>query len=158
MMWSDRTWNDAVAEIQCSFICEWDASVKIPGKITGKITTSVTGQNSPIVGATVTVLETGQSVETGTDGNYIFNDILEGEYTVKVQMNGFNTLQLMNVAITGGNTTEIPAKEMFFECGVKGDMNDDGKISLEEAIKTLQIVSGIKYGPPDPDGMLSDVK
>lgn len=59
-------------------------------------------------------------------------------------MNGFNTLQLTDVSISDGGTTDITAKEMVFGCGLKGDMNDDGKISLEEAINALQTVSGIK--------------
>lgn len=113
------------------------------GKIIGKMTTSVTGQITPVVGATVTVPETGQTVKTGTDGAYTLNDVPEGKYTVSIQMNGFNTVKLKDVPIADGGTTDLSEKEMTFGCGLKGDINDDGKIGLEEAINALQTVSGI---------------
>ena len=105
--------------------------------LSGKVITSVTGQTMPVIGATVTVIETGQSVVTGNDGTYSLTDIPEGKYTVKIEMNGFSTLRLTDV------TTDIGITELFIGCGLKGDINDDGKIGLEEAIKALKVVSGI---------------
>jgi len=125
MIWEQDTWYIGV------------------GKLKGKITTSVTGQNTPIVGATV-VTDTGQTVKTGTDGSYTLSDVPEGKHTVSFKMNGFSTVQLTDVSVSEGGTTDLAVKEMAFGCGLKGDIDDDGKIGLEEAVKALQTVSGIQ--------------
>lgn len=111
----------------------WDTMIQeqdnwyIPiGKLTGKIITSVTGQTTNIVGATITIAETGQSVKTGIDGAYTLNDIPIGKYTVKIQMNGFNPIQLTDVSISEGGTTNF-TNEMAVGCGLKGDMDDNEK-------------------------------
>ncbi|GEM_PF-3484934 len=39
---------------------------------------------------------------------------------------------------------DVEARDSLTRCGVKGDINDDDKIGLEEAIHALQMVSGIK--------------
>ena len=132
MIWDQDNWYEAVAGA---------------GSISGHIESLVTGQISNILGATVTVLETGQSTTTDADGNYTLSDLQVGTYTLKIQKTGFETVVLNDIQVLENQNTSAPLTDMTFascDCGLKGDINDDGKIGLEEAIWALQIVSGIE--------------
>jgi len=120
------------------------------GNISGRVTTSVTGQLTSIFGATVTIVETGQSTTSDDNGDYIFSNVLVGTYTIRVEKDGFETIPSVNVQVQSGQTTSIPGGEMTF--ALEGeefpcDVNEDGKIGLEEAIYVLQIMAGIKQDP-----------
>ena len=115
--------------------------------ISGQVTTSLTGQMTNVVGATVTIVETGQSTTTDGQGNYRLADVAAGTYTVRIEKDNLETILLTDVGVTPGQTTSLQPSDMSVATaisGLKGDINDDGRIGLEEAINALQVVSGIE--------------
>jgi len=70
------------------------------GSISGNVTTSVAGQTTNVVGASITVIGTGKSTSSDHEGNFTLSDIPVGEYTVKIEMTGFEIISLSNIQIT----------------------------------------------------------
>lgn len=106
--------------------------------IFGKITTSVTGQETGIKGATITVTEAGKTGTSDSGGVYLIPDIPVETYTVKIEKTGFNTVTATGVQVTEKNMTDV-SKTMTVG---GGDINGDGKVGLEEAIHALKTASG----------------
>lgn len=114
------------------------------GSISGKIVTDVTGQLTNIMGATITITETNQSIISDNDGIFSFPEVSTGTYTIKIEKNGFETLILNNIIVVKDTDTSLSVINLSFRnCGLKGDFNDDNRIDLTEAIHALQIVSGL---------------
>ena len=114
--------------------------------ISGQVTTSLTGELTNVVGATVTIVQTGQSTTTDGQGNYRLADVPVGTYTVRIEKDNLETILLTDVDVISGQTTSLQPSDMSVATGVsglKGDINDDGRIGLEEAVNALQVVSGI---------------
>ena len=66
----------------------------------------------------------------------------EGTYTLKIEKNGFETQLYNNVSVSKNQNNELSTVKLAFKnCGIKGDMNDDGVIDLKEVIHALQVVS-----------------
>ena len=55
-----------------------------------------------------------------------------------------------NLDGTGHDVWKIPADEYSLASWLTGDINGDGKVGLEDAVNTLQIVSGLKTAGSDP--------
>lgn len=72
------------------------------GKIIGSVADITTGE--PVTGANVTLSPGGKSVITGFDGNFSFEQLEAGEYTLEVSKEGYypNTT---NVKVKGGENT-----------------------------------------------------
>jgi len=111
------------------------------GSISGQVTTSITGQISSIYGATVLIIETGQTTTTDQNGNFSFT-AQPGIYSIKIEKNNFVSLKQTGVQVNEGGAISLPASQL--SAPMKGDVNDDGKIGLEDAIHALQVVSGVK--------------
>ncbi len=74
----------------------------------GLLTGIVQNKNNdePIEGATVLIVETNDTTETDEDGEYDFDKINVGTYTLKGIMDGFKDVIIENVVIEKDNTTQ----------------------------------------------------
>ena len=115
------------------------------GHIELQLATSVTGQPTSLLGATVTLTQNGQTATPHGNGTYTFTDVPLGTYSVQIEKSNFNSEVLGNIEVSEGQTTSPPIQEMIFSCesGLEGDINGQGQIGLEEAINALKVVSGI---------------
>ena len=78
----------------------------------GRISGNVTDQTGGVVaGATVTITDqdrgTVRSLVTDAAGAYAAPSLIPGQYTVRVEANGFNASELKNVEVTVGGDTEL---------------------------------------------------
>ena len=78
------------------------------GVLTGRV---VDSSGSPVANATVTVtsVDNGQarSATTGTDGSYSFNDLLLGNYRMKLEATGFQTLEIPSATVDGSKPSVV---------------------------------------------------
>ena len=120
----------------------WQFNTPIVGNISGQIGTDITGQDTSIVGATITILETGQTAITDENGNYLLSSVPVGDnYTIAVSKKYFTTALVKGVSVIQDQTTPIALQQMgVVDC----DMAADGKIGLKEAINALQTAAGIR--------------
>ncbi len=120
------------------------------GSIIGRIMTEVTGQSTAVVGALITVVETGQTAISDIEGRYVFDDVPAGNYTLKIEMAGFEAAYLQGIEVIEGSQTDMPSSDLVFaqaeEC-LPGDTNNDGKLGLEDAVYILQFLTGIERQP-----------
>ncbi|WP_165503556.1 TonB-dependent receptor domain-containing protein [Pedobacter hiemivivus] len=74
-----------------------------PGRISGKI---VDEKGEPLPGASVKLIETGQTVQSSVDGTYQFN-VASGNYTIEVSYISFQTKRISDVAVKIGGLTKL---------------------------------------------------
>lgn len=72
------------------------------GKISGKVTY---GENTPLHDASVKIVQLNQSVSTDEEGNYSFDAIVPGRYTLLVHVEGFSDLARTVTIAAGGTET-----------------------------------------------------
>ena len=81
------------------------------GVLTGKV---VDSSGSPVANATVTVtsVDNGQarSATTGTDGSYRFDDLPPGNYRMKLEATGFQTLEIPSATVDGTKPSVVDEK------------------------------------------------
>ncbi|HVT27360.1 MAG TPA: carboxypeptidase-like regulatory domain-containing protein, partial [Lacipirellulaceae bacterium] len=82
---------------------------------TADIVGTVTDASGAVLpGATITLTNTGTSVsrttQTSGTGDYIFNLLQVGTYSVKVEMKGFKTFTAPGIAIAAGDRARVDAK------------------------------------------------
>lgn len=109
------------------------------GVISGVLRTSVTGQTVGVEGANITVVETGQTAVSGTNGNYVVM-VPAGTYTLRIEKQSFGSVTLNNIAVADGETTPTETEMTL----MPGDYNGNGTVGLEDAAGILQIVSGLR--------------
>lgn len=68
----------------------------LAGAVTGTVTDQTSG--APLAGASVIVLETGDSTTTDASGQYLFDNIADGRYTLLVGLTDYQPLILTNVS------------------------------------------------------------
>jgi len=128
--------------------------------ISGRIYTTLAGYNQLDVRyATVALEGTDYTTTTDVNGYFMFQNVPDGSYTLtinasdfvsvtqQVTLTGENSVTLdlpLTIAGTGGIYTQAELDEAVSNEMKKYDPSRDGKVSLEEAIHALQIVSGIK--------------
>lgn len=69
------------------------------GKISGKVTY---GENTALHDASVKIVQLNQTVSTDTDGNYSFESVAPGRYTILVHFEGFADAAKTIVLVAGG--------------------------------------------------------
>lgn len=74
-----------------------------PGNISGRI---VDEKGGPLPGATLKVLETGQTIQTDPNGNYSLS-LKPGNYTIEVSYISFLTQRMTGVTVKEGKTTAL---------------------------------------------------
>src|SRR5437867_1611820 len=70
------------------FVLSLSAVAQNGGKITGRVVFA--GNSLPLSGATVQIVQLRRSVVTDSNGNYEFNGIPFGRYTILVRQDGFS--------------------------------------------------------------------
>lgn len=81
-----------------------DTPFEIYGTIAGQVTDYDTG--NPLINAQVTLIPGAKTTQTGTDGAFSFSGLDEGQYTVSVQKNGYQSNR-KNVTVVSGETVSI---------------------------------------------------
>lgn len=128
--------------------------------ISGRIYTTIAGYNQlNIRYATVALEGTDYTTTTDVNGYFMFQNVPNGSYTLtinasdfvfvpqQVTLTGENSVSLdlpLTVAAAGGLYTQAELDEAVSNEMRKYDPSGDGKVSLEEAIHAIQIVSGIR--------------
>lgn len=134
--------------------------VSSTGNISGVVTTKLFGQSVNVAGATVTVSGTQVSTVTDAAGNYTLADVPPGTHDLEIMMEHFAPVTVSGVIVTAGATTPVSTDDTILTLSYgfsqaeldaailaeqqRWDANGDGQIGLEEAIRSLQIVSGIE--------------
>ncbi len=81
------------------------------GVLTGRV---VDSSGSPVANATVTVTSVdnaqARSATTGTDGSYRFDDLPLGNYRVKLEAAGFQTLEIPSATVDGTKPSVVDEK------------------------------------------------
>ncbi len=85
-----------------------DASLAPGGVIDGNVVDATAG-NVPIAGATVTCTCGSGSTSTDNNGNFAFDDVAPGTYSLTFAFNGDVSQTVGGVGVTSGNTTEQDA-------------------------------------------------
>ena len=141
----------------------WIDDVILPlaeGHVEGKIVTDATDASTPLVNATVTLSDGTHEYTVTTDeqGEYTVYNILYGTYTLEVEKDGYQvstqsvTVDSMgirvvadtNISLVDTSTlyTQEEVDQQLADERAKWDANGDGKMSLEDAIHALQVLSG----------------
>tara|TARA_Y100001970_G_scaffold137457_2_gene169177 strand:+ start:7895 stop:10909 length:3015 start_codon:yes stop_codon:yes gene_type:complete len=84
------------------------------GKISGIVYDT---DNAPIIGASVSIVETGVGTATDYEGFYYILNLSPGTYTLKINMIGFKAFLVENVVVSVNKTTriDIQMEESFIE-------------------------------------------
>ncbi|MFL6335953.1 MAG: carboxypeptidase-like regulatory domain-containing protein, partial [Pyrinomonadaceae bacterium] len=89
-------------------LCHWTAAQSITGNITGTVTDASGGV---LVGATVTLVneKTGErrNVNTNEDGRFQIAAVQPGVYTVRVEQQGFQTLERRNTTLSANENLAL---------------------------------------------------
>jgi len=116
----------------------------INGEISGQVATSVLGMSTTIASATVTIVQTGQTTQTNSMGQFSLNHVPVGSYNIKITKTNFEPLILENILVEADQTTVTPEADLHLDnclCPVNGDVDNDGIIGLTELIYTLKLLS-----------------
>ncbi|SEA79169.1 TonB-dependent receptor [Pedobacter hartonius] len=120
--------------IACILAGSLSSFAQSSGKISGKITL-VDGQ--PFGSASVSLIETKQTTLTTEEGNYSFNNIPEGSYTVRIQVLGAAQKDL-KVKVTAGETVtanyQLPKENVQALQEVIVGGNQTNKFSRKESV------------------------
>jgi len=113
------------------------------GTITGTVTTAFAGHTDlSVINADVYLEGTDYSTKTDGDGRFTLDPVLVGDYVLRITVPPYLIPVQMNVTLTAWQNLDVgflPLNHVIL-----GDVNEDGRIGLEEAINALQIVSGVK--------------
>lgn len=63
---------------------------------------------APLAGASITIAETGQVLETDSHGSFHFLGIPANNYTLKIQLNGYRPMRIEQVWVQPEMTTSVP--------------------------------------------------
>jgi hypothetical protein len=116
------------------------------GSITGRASANVAGYSDlGVRNAAVTLLGTGYSATPDTDGNFSLQNIPNGDYTLVISAPNMGTVT-KNVSVTGTSLhVTTPAMTVSSAAsGVKGDVNGDDKLDMEDVIYIMQVLSGVR--------------
>ena len=80
---------------------------------------------TPVSGASVTIIENGQKVSTNDQGNFVFNGLLPGRYTVKISRSGFVQQIKRDVLVSEGQLTDLDAE-------LAGEFEDMDEVVVQE--------------------------
>ena len=80
---------------------------EVPGSIRGLV--SDKEFDVPLVGAVITIAETGQRVTTGDGGNFVFKAVVPGRYTLVFSKDGYQRVVRADVAVSAAQLTDADA-------------------------------------------------
>lgn len=84
--------------------CKNDYALDIYGSISGTVTDSKSGE--PLPAAQVTLVPSARTIQTAADGTFSFAGLDEGQYTVSVQKDGYQSNR-KNVTVVSSEVTEV---------------------------------------------------
>ena len=84
--------------------CKNDYTLDVYGTISGQVTDFATG--NPLASAQVTLVPGSNTVQTTADGVFFFSGLDEGQYTVSVQKEGYQSNR-KNVNVLSGESTSV---------------------------------------------------
>lgn len=126
-------------DVSLSFLCSLATA-----SIRGQVMSTAGNANLLIGNATVTLLDnSGAPVYTTTTdavGNFVFNNVTPGAYTVRMAADNFETLN-RQVSVTSGSTLNIASSQT--QLGVQC-ITGDGKIGMQEVLYILQKLAGVR--------------
>lgn len=104
-----------------------------------------------VAGATVTLTDkatnTATTIQTTGDGEYQFNNILPGDYTVTIEASNFKKLTLNNVRVELNQTTDVPsqlqiglASEVVEVSAAGAELVETTSSNLTKSFGTQQVV------------------
>ena len=88
----------------CAVSCGGKDVFDIYGSISGKVTDVSTGE--PLNAAQVTLVPGANTIQTSSDGTFVFSGLEEGQYTVSVQKDGYQANR-KNVTVVSGEASEV---------------------------------------------------
>ncbi|WP_270088204.1 TonB-dependent receptor [Sphingobacterium sp. SYP-B4668] len=74
-----------------------------PGRLSGKV---IGDRGSPLLGANIKLISTGQTVQSGVDGSYVFS-LLPGIYILEVSYISFQTKRITQIEVKAGKLTSL---------------------------------------------------
>jgi len=113
--------------------------------ISGKVTFSIAGwDNLSVKNAEVSLKNTDYKSLTDNEGKFSFLDVPPGNYTLSIKSPDFDEYtEEFSWQGDQGFNLQLPSV-LLRGCGLKGDVNNDNKIDLKEAIHALQISTQIQ--------------
>jgi len=135
----------------------WDQSSWYDNKnISGQIVSNVTGQSIGVNKAKISIDSLNKFVYSDLNGHFSFCDIPDGIYNLLITTDYFQSMQVKSVIVEKGQA-KLPIIELFNQKNrfnqnevdlllhnerEKWDIDNKGKIGLQEAIHALSISSG----------------
>ena len=95
-----------------TMIWDQDNWYKGQSQITGQIVTHVTGQETGVLNANISIIELNKSVQSDSNGDFLFMDVPDGTYTITIETDYFAMMQLNSVTINDGQAS-LPVIELF---------------------------------------------
>jgi hypothetical protein len=128
----------------------------------GKIKGSVTDQfDAVVVGVEVNLIgETSPARKTLTNqtGNFFFNDVSPGKYTLTVKAAGFKTYE-NPVEINQGSTLSLDLKlEVALDSDIKVNVDPDKDPGIDNANQIILKDKALDVLPDDPEALLSSLQ
>ncbi|MEO8398690.1 MAG: TonB-dependent receptor [Ignavibacteriaceae bacterium] len=80
----------------------------VTGKLSGKVTNSLTGE--PLIGANILVMNTNLGAAADNTGRFIILNVPPGSYSVKVSYLGYETTIIKDVNVIVDQTTDLPVE------------------------------------------------
>jgi alpha-tubulin suppressor-like RCC1 family protein len=171
VLYNGETWAETETGVAYPLMNIWGASItdifvvgengtilrRSTGQISGKITTTITGGSAIVVGASVSIVETGQQTTTDENGRYVFDNVPIGAYTVKVTSEHFEEITISDIRVPGGEIaipdialsdlktgvySQAELDNAVYKERIKYDPDGDGVISTENVIYFLQWLGG----------------
>lgn len=143
----------------------WPFSVALAQKDTGGLRGQVMDPSGAIIpGASITLTGNGKTMSTtsGGGGNYQFNGVPSGQYTVNTSIEGFSPYELQGVSIPAGKTStlnismHIAVQQQEVHVQAEGNTIDTSPASNANALvmkgKDLDALSD------DPDELASEIQ
>lgn len=115
-------------------------------RLKGMISEGVSGE--PVIGATALLVESGAHAISGLDGSFLFRDLEEGVYTLRVQFIGYDTWE-EQVLISGATERTIvlrPTDYVLNEVVVAATRDDQSersaRLSEKSVMNVINVISG----------------
>ena len=106
------------------------------GTLSGTVTTNFAGHSDlTVIGATVTVQETGDSTKTDASGQFSFTGLPSQVLTLVIAAQGLSTFPQTVDLSAGQSVTDFSAA---MPVSGSADVNGDGKVGVDDAVKVLQ--------------------
>jgi hypothetical protein len=93
-------------------------------KVRGNITDQIV--QTPLAGATITLLPIAQSTITDNNGNFSFTNVPVGTYSLRVEFVGYRSAQLSNLLVTTG-------KELVLTINMESELHENKAVVVKSA-------------------------